>query len=380
MKYYGWIFIFVLLIPSCKQDLLKTEDIITINFVQKEQDDPFGILETSFIKLETNDTCLIDKTVTQVEAISEKIFILTGGERKLMVFELSGKFIALIGNRGRAPGEYLIPVSFSIDKHEGLISVIDIAQKKLIHYDLKNYQFVSETEIAYDNFSFEYLGRTKMVWNNTDYNSNYANWSFMVTDMDQNHINHYLKRKFLTGYSTGHIKNIYKSNGEVFAYTQYHPIIYRFREDMTSPIYRLKFGKHQLPPIDYLKRISAGYVNFLPELNNSDYVFHYDVFDTGKTFVVFYSVSEIPYIGIYNKINNHIYTYTMEDFQDKLNIGRISTVSGTIDDWIVAVLQPFDLIERKNENYAFSLGLQNIVDISHDDDNPILFLFKVKKS
>jgi hypothetical protein len=70
----------------------------------------------------------------------------------------------------------------------------------------------------------------------------------------------------------------------------------------------------------------------------------------------------------------------MDDFQDKLKIGRITTVSGTIDDWIVAVLQPFDLIERKNENYIFSSGLQKIVDISYDDDNPVLFLFKVKKN
>jgi hypothetical protein len=244
--------------------------------------------------LETNDTCLIDKTATQVEVVSGEIFILTGGERKLMVFDLSGRFIALIGNRGEAPGEHLIPVSFSIDNYKSIITIIDIAQKKLIHYDPKNYQFVSETATVYDNFSLEYLGRTKMVWNNTDYNSDYADWSFLVTDTDQNYINYYLKKDFITGYSTGRIKNIYKSNGEVFAYTQYRPIIYHFREDRISPMYRLIFGKHQLPPIDYLKRISAGHVNFLSELSNSDYVFHYDVFDAGETFAVFYSVSGIP--------------------------------------------------------------------------------------
>jgi hypothetical protein len=189
----------------------------------------------------------------------------------------------------------------------------------------------------------------------------------------------YLKKDFMTGYSTGYIKNIYARNGEVFAYTQYHPVIYRFREDAVSPLYRLKFGKCQLPPLDFLKRISANNVNFLPELNRSDYVSYYSVFDGGATFAVNYSVSETLYIGIHDKTNGRTYTYTQAEFQDKMQTGRIDYISGTIDGHIVATLQPFDLLQRKSEDYTFHPELQKMVDMSGEDDNPILFLFKVKK-
>jgi hypothetical protein len=355
------------------------DDILTIDFSQEPYKDPPDVLETAFIKLDTNDTCFIDKTAVQTESASGKIFILTGGARKLLVFNRVGKFLALVGNRGNGPGEYLVPMSFSIDHRRNVISVIDLAQKKLIDYDLTDYRLVSDRKAEYDNFCFEYLGDDKIVWKNTDYRSDHADWSFIVTDMEQNCISEHLKKDFITGYSTGHTKNIYRSRGEVFAYTQYHPVIYRFGEDTIVPFCQLKFGRYQLPPLDYLKKISANNENFLPALNRSDYVAYYTVFNAGKTFTVFYSVSETPYIGIYDKENGRTYTYTQAEFQDRLKIGRIDWVSGTIDDYAVAILQPFDLLQRKNENYTFHPDLQKIMDASEEDDNPILCLFKVKE-
>ncbi|MDR0348098.1 MAG: 6-bladed beta-propeller [Tannerella sp.] len=369
---------FVLLLLSCKRDVQKTNDVLTFDFKQEPCASPFDVLETTFIKLETNDNCLIDKTVVQTESALGKIFILTGGARTLLVFDRSGKFITLVGNRGGGPGEYIVPMSFSIDHRKNVITVIDLAQKKLLDYDLTDYRFIAERKAEYDNFCFEYLGDDKIVWKNTDYNSDYANWSFIVTDREQKYINGHLEKDFITGYSTGHTKNIYQLREEVFAYTQYHPVIYRFREDTVVPFCRLNFGKYKLPPLDYLKKISENDENFLPELNRSDYVAYYTIFDAGETFTVFYSVSETPYIGIYDKRNSRTYAYTQEEFQDKLKIGRIDWFSGTVDDYVVAALQPSDLLQQKNDNYTFHPELQKIVDTSVEDDNPILILMKVK--
>jgi hypothetical protein len=185
MKYYYLLLIFVFLLPSCQQGFQQTDALLTLDFGQEPSTAPSGILETAFIKLETNDACFIDKTVTQVESAMGNLFILTGGERKLFVFDRSGKFVALIGNRGGGPGEYLVPTSFSIDCRRNLLSTIDVAQKKIIHYDLKDYRFVSEQRAVYDNFCFEYPDADKIVWKNTDYNSDYAGWEFLVTDTNK---------------------------------------------------------------------------------------------------------------------------------------------------------------------------------------------------
>jgi hypothetical protein len=62
-----------------------------------------------------------------------------------------------------------------------------------------------------------------------------------------------------------------------------------------------------------------------------------------------------------------------------MKTGRIDYISSTIGDYIVAPLQSFDLLQSKEENDPFCRELQKIVDTSKNDDNPILFLFKVKK-
>jgi hypothetical protein len=113
-----------MLLPSCQQGFQRTDALLTLDFGQEPGADPSAILETAFIKLETNETCFIDRTVTQVESAMGNLFILTGGERKLFVFDRSGKFVALIGNRGGGPGEYLVPTSFSIDCRRNFLSCL----------------------------------------------------------------------------------------------------------------------------------------------------------------------------------------------------------------------------------------------------------------
>src|SRR5690606_22223317 len=103
---------------------------------------------------------------------------------------------------------------------------------------------------------------------------------------------------FKTGYSTGHTKSIYKNEGQVYAYAQYNPIIYSFREGTMEPVYEIKFGEFNLPPQDFLNKISANKENFLSPLDVSDYIFHYCVFETSNVLNTYYSVSQEAYLGL----------------------------------------------------------------------------------
>jgi hypothetical protein len=335
-------------------------------------------VDVSFIKLETNDHCLIDKGIKQIEMYDNRLFILTGGRFDLFVFTMSGEFLTSIGGKGNGPGEYGLPISFSIDHTRGVISVVDLAFKKIVNYSLGNFEYVSEKAMEYDCFGFEYLGKDKIVWKNIAYESEYAKWNYIVSDTDYMYLNGYVERTFITGYSTGASKNIYKTDEAVYAYAQYDPTIYCFSEDEVYPIYNLKFGKHKLPPIDYLEKISANYANFLPELDMSNYLFFYSVYDTENALNVYYSVSKVPYIGIYDKKNNKTYNYSKEKFQNELRIGEIESPSGVINEYAVAALMPYCFFDEEDENYTLNEKLQPIVSQSHPEDNPILVLFKPK--
>jgi hypothetical protein len=355
------------------------KSILSIDFKLEPNVLPSDILETAFIKLETNENCFIDKTITQVEFASDKLFILSGGnERSVYVFDISGNFITQIGTRGNGPGEYIMPMSFSIDCQRNIISILDLVQKQILEYDLNNFTFISEERMPYDSYCLEYLSDYKIIWQNLDYRSDYSTWAFLITDRDQNFLNKAIEKKFITGYSTGRIKTMYKMDNKVFAYSQYDPYIYCFQDEDITAVYNLTFGKHQIPPVEYMQKISANNANFISELVASDYISSYSVFDVGQTFCVYYSVAQTLYIGIHNKEVKRAYSYAQTVFQDHLQIGKIDRIAGVTDKYIVAILQPFELLSKQTEGYVFAHDLQPLVEKSLSDDNPILCLFKIK--
>jgi hypothetical protein len=383
MKNVYLLTIFVSLFCSCgNQKQQFTGDMQTIKFKQVDNVPPSDVFETVFIKLETNEKCLIDKTIRQIESASDKLFVLSGGaENSLLVYELSGKFVTQIGARGNGPGEYIVPISFSIDRQKNLVSIIDLAQKKILRYDLNNYTLISEKIIKMDNSYFEYLScfeyadNGKIIWNNVD---SHSGWEFLITDMEYNVLDKVVEKNFKTGYFTGRDKRMYKKDSTIFAYTHYDSKIYGFRDSKIVSVYNLMFDGFQFLPLDYLKKISADNANFLHEMITSEYISKYSVFETGKTMCVYYSVSEESYVGIYNRETEQANSYAVTVFQDFLKIGNIDGILGATDEYIIALLQPFELLEKQTQGYQFPSDLQSLLEKSHEDDNPILCLFRLK--
>ena len=367
-------------LQSCKEkDKSIAGDVLIIDFKQDDNIRLNEILMTDYIKLETNESCFIDKSIIQLACVSDKIFILSGGaERSLYVFDISGNFIGSIGEKGNGPGEFVVPASFSINTESNIFSVVDIAQRKIIDYSLDGFNFISEKVLDYYSSCFEYVDENQLLLKNSDSESSYREWELLLSDYDLNLKNTYIKKALITGYSTGHTKSIYKYEGKVYAYAQYNPIIYSFEKDKMEPVYHLKFGKFDLPPKDYLNRISANYANFLAELDVSDYLYYYCAFETKNMLNVYYSVGQEPYVGFYNKEDSQTYGFSKAFLERELKIGRMDRPSGTINDFTVATLQPFDLRERLDQGYNFDPKLEAFILNSNDDDNPILFLYKFK--
>jgi hypothetical protein len=174
---------------SCTQNSKKQDNILIVDFNQKQNVDVSDMLATDYVKLETNENCLINRSIRQIESFDNKIFVLSGGEScSLLVFDCSGKFITSIGKMGNGPGEYIVVTSFSIDRHRNIISVMDAAQKKIISHSTENYEFISEYKTLNHTFiCFEHLGNDKIVLNNTETSSDNAAWNFVITDINQNY-------------------------------------------------------------------------------------------------------------------------------------------------------------------------------------------------
>lgn len=129
--------ILLLIFSSCSR---KTEDkqVFTfhpkINVVNKQVKFNDVVEDYKYIKLETNENCLIGK-INQVLIYKEKIFILT---EEIYCFNMDGKFLYSINKKGKGPTEFIRIYNFSIDKDMIYLN----SPRKIVCYDCNTGEFV----------------------------------------------------------------------------------------------------------------------------------------------------------------------------------------------------------------------------------------------
>ncbi|GCB34675.1 hypothetical protein KGMB02408_16200 [Bacteroides faecalis] len=128
----------LLLLYSCgKQQQTDSQTTILTIVMKDVKDPPFDSskLSTSvkYIKLDTNDSCLI-RNIKKIFYINNQIII--GSEDMILFFNEDGKLKNIVNQRGEGPEEYIGLSDFDICRNKGVISVLDTRGKKIMQYDL----------------------------------------------------------------------------------------------------------------------------------------------------------------------------------------------------------------------------------------------------
>ena len=111
------------------KDTVENKGLIKINIDSLDTENPltFSSVFRSYklVPLETNDKCLIGQ-VDHIKVFNDTIYILDSFSAKaLFAFDENGNFIRKIGRLGKGPGEYLKPLSFTIDVAKKQIQLWD---------------------------------------------------------------------------------------------------------------------------------------------------------------------------------------------------------------------------------------------------------------
>jgi len=127
--------VLVLVICSCGQITEKKSNIIVIdNFASAPKTISIDevVSHIDYIQLETTQESLIGN-INKLQIKDSKVYILDARHSLMLVFDMKGKFIRRIGNRGRGPGEYLGILDFALC--DSVILMRDGMQMKMILYD-----------------------------------------------------------------------------------------------------------------------------------------------------------------------------------------------------------------------------------------------------
>lgn len=106
--------------------------------IENSANNPFNLSnlskEVSYIKLETNDSCLIN-SIKAIFYIDNQIII--RDNNSILFFDNTGKFQYKVNHQGDGPEEYLRLSDFDICSKNETMHILDTRKKQILQYDMK---------------------------------------------------------------------------------------------------------------------------------------------------------------------------------------------------------------------------------------------------
>jgi hypothetical protein len=337
--------------------------------------------DIKFVKLETNDSCLITN-IRQIEVKDFFIFILdtnldTNGQ--LFVFNNDGRLISKIGKYGHGPGEYTFLNAFYVEDNN--VVIVDETKNSLIKYD----------------FNGKYLFSEKIP------NDIRMSRQIIPTDMNKLLVSHGINMEANMAYSLVNLNN----NELIGQYFSYAPIklnnyAYHYSD---HPMTKSPEGINFILPLcdtvySYNNSVfSPKYVVEIPgkmlsktqiEENTSDYTKNIIEWGQQGFFTGFTAIFETDsHILLEFKDSGLILGYFLCDKKSKQGTYYFYAsdntyipffrIRGSFDDTFVGVSEPDKLLQTEWD-IPGETGVQfkNMLSSLREDDNPVLFFYKLK--
>lgn len=336
-------------------------------------------LECRFIPLETKDSVLL-KDLYRVCWVDDRIFVFDRSDEinALFVFSDQGNFITRVGLRGQGPEEYLYLTHFFVDEKERILTLVDFGGTALLRYDLDTYQYISTQDVADYFVDCAPLDKENWIW--------YYPLGFATPQRE----NFYLKatdRKgeqdallgpayFTSGHTINGSKTLHAFAGNWYAHFHFTPEVWKVKDGMLEPAYKVRFGDKSMPPIEYVKEKGRGGRDFSGDLFRSGYVNSFGLLETEQILHATYMCDKVTYFGFYDKDRKEAFSYAFPNFIRATGLAGFYGICGVYKDYFIGKISSTVLL-RNQIHYE---DLRRIAENRTQDDNPILCLFKIERS
>jgi hypothetical protein len=171
-----------------------TEDYSKLKRINVSPDDSLFFIdsllsEPRFIKLETNNNCLIGK-IDKIICDDSLLFVIDQTiSHTIFIYDLSGKFKGKISKRGKGPREFLEIMDVAIVPSKKQLALLDVRSRKINYYSYQG-EFLSYKKIPFLFTGFTYINTNTIAYY-TGTASNYKtpfidrNMLVVATDKDE---------------------------------------------------------------------------------------------------------------------------------------------------------------------------------------------------
>ncbi len=368
---------------SCSSD--KANNISTI--------DPGKLIEKEIMLSEIADDIqyipldneILIKGIVRLELSDHSIFISPVLE-DLIAYNLKGKLIHQIGERGRGPGEYKYNFMFTLDQGHKMIYILD--RTRILKYTMDG-RFIREipirSKVHFSNITF--LDDKLYLYEGI--NLGYGEYDWVTTDTLGNILSG--KINPIKDFSSFHFCNGSKQeafNNTIYYWNQINDTIFKIEDDKYYPAFLFAHGNFRFPKSK--------------EMDISKYFYPSQIFFT-KDFLIFtYSYQSFNCTGIYKKSNQQFYAVNkIKDRSAVFGPGIINDLDGGLplvpesyycnekqDEFLVGEINPFQLKayvvsdEFKGSTPRYpekKKELEKLANSLSENDNPVLMLVRLKK-
>ena len=344
---------------------------ISVSSVEETLQDTSCFKKPQIIVLETIEESLLSR-IDRISFDENRLFIFDKNLMEILSFDLTGKYIGKVKNRGQGPGEYIQISDFAIDINQKQMILLCDVPNKLMYFTYDG-TFVKEEklddyymQLVTDN-SYIYLERM----NNTEIEKGQLGILSKQTDemreaMDQIDIkNHF----FISG-------NSLNKGKDILYVRRFDNSIYKVDDGEIFAKYNIDFQNYSFP--DKLVREESSEI-ILKECFDNNYIFsmanivnsgHYFMFTTNLGLFLYDKKNDV--LNGYNQMLNEKWGAT---FFTYMPLDNTNNIICTIDDpsSIKHAVEHMPADKKADKKYSEML---DIVSTLTDENNPILFIYE----
>ncbi len=325
-----------------------------------------------FIPLESTKNSLVGR-INKIRVFDNKIFVLDAMSTKsLFVFSETGDFMYKVGKVGNGPGEFLLPMDFTINKKNKEIIILDAERKRMNFYDIAG-KFIKTQKLDFFGEGLEYDNKQdRIIFKAAGRDDN-----LIVADKEGIKENSYFPfNKVIESINPGNpIRTL--NDSIVFFRLYTRDTIYQINKASISPYRIINFKNEDK---SFLKS-SKGTVKDLDRINNLllNYV------ETEQNIWLSYltrSPKKSFHALFINKNNNNKRYFSRHKFvNDIFYDNYFLNVATTVENEFVFIIQPYKVLEIMGEAGVKEIKnkkTMSLVNEFKETSNPVLMFATLK--